>query len=99
MPNPFDAIRKHADAIMQKQIDQPWIEREHEHFLTAAELKQRDTNNEASERTPTTLRGELEWARSANYGGDANLVNAPMNPASCGCIHTKAARIDRSCRG
>ena len=64
MDNPFDAIRKRTDAIMQDRMDQEWIEREHEHFLTAAELKQRDTNNEASERTPTTLQGELEWARS-----------------------------------
>ena len=33
MDNPFDAIRKRADAIMQDRMDQEWIEREHEHHL------------------------------------------------------------------
>ena len=48
---------------------------------STAELRQRDTNNEASERTPTTLRGELEWARSANYGGDANFGKCTNEPS------------------
>ena len=33
MNNPFDAIRKRADAIMKDRMDQEWIEREHEHHL------------------------------------------------------------------
>ena len=33
MSNPFDAIRKRTDAIMQDRIDQEWVEREHEHHL------------------------------------------------------------------
>jgi hypothetical protein len=38
MDNPFDAIRKRTDAIMQDRIDQEWIEREHEHHLRSQSL-------------------------------------------------------------
>ena len=52
--NIFDVLRSQADAIIQARNDQPWIEREHQHHQQTAELKQRDTNNEAYECTPTT---------------------------------------------
>ena len=57
MPNPFDAIRKHADAIMQKQIDQPWIEREHEHHLRSQTIQSRATHAPTEQHKSRTVDG------------------------------------------
>ncbi len=43
MDNPFDAIRKRTDAIMQDRMDQEWIEREHEYYLRSQTIQSTTT--------------------------------------------------------
>ena len=43
MDNPFDAIRKRTDAIMQDRMDQEWIEREHEYHLRSPAIQRKTT--------------------------------------------------------
>ena len=39
MDNPFDAIRKRTDAIMQDRMAQAWIERAHEFYLRSQTIQ------------------------------------------------------------
>jgi hypothetical protein len=43
MDNPFDAIRKRTDAIMQDRMDQEWIDREHQYHLRSQTTQSKAT--------------------------------------------------------
>ena len=57
MPNPFDAIRKRTDAIMQDRMDQEWIEREHKYYLRSQTIQSKATPVPAEQNKSRTVDG------------------------------------------